>query len=149
MATQLKLVGGEEEQPIEKKNPVTEVFEFWRVVMEKARAQLGPVRVRKIAEALRIGYTVDDLRLAIVGCKYDNWSQGQNDRNMVYDDIELICRNEVKIDQFMSLGELYMQKTEARAKREAEATSPGVPMPADVRARLDALFSRHLTKGKT
>lgn len=149
MAAQLKLIEGGEEQVGEStSNPVQTVFEFWRVLMEKPRAQLGEVRRKKIAAALRIGYSVDDLRLAIVGCKYDNWSQGENENHRKYDDLELICRDEVRIDRFVELGDEYMKRTARREQERAEAEKPGTAMPADVRARLDALFGKFLKKGK-
>lgn len=143
MATQLKLVGGEEEATQPETNPVDAVFEFWRVLMEKTRAQLGPTRRKKIAESIAMGYSVDDLRLAIVGCKFDAWSQGQNPNSKAYNDIELICRDETRVDRFMELGEIYMKRTAERERKRIEAETPGVQMPDSVRARLDALFSRH------
>lgn len=148
MTVQLKLIeGGEEQTTPAPGDPAFDVFEFWRVVMEKPRSHLGHTRRSKINAALKIGYSVDDLRLAIVGCKYDNWSQGENDRHRKYDDIELICRDEVRIDRFIELGDEYMRRSEKREKERLEREAPGVPMPPNVRARLDALFSKHLTKG--
>lgn len=150
---QLKLVGdGEQGELLEEtvsKDPVSEIFDFWRVLMEKPHAQLGDKRRLKIRNALRIGYSIDDLRLAIVGCKYDDWSQGGNDRNRAFNDIELICRDETKIDYFIDYGNAYMKKTEQRdaklVKDKADDAERKV-MPPAVRARLDALLSRYKEK---
>lgn len=145
----MKLVSteGATEAPAEQTEPVITVFEFWRTLMGKPRAQLGPKRRQRLSAAMSIGYSVDDLRLAIVGCKFDNWSQGQNDRGNVYDDLELICRDETKIDFFMRKGEEYLKRAAAREKTIIEAADPGVPMPDAIRARLDALFCKF--KGTT
>ena len=154
MAAQLKLVGEEEQGDLLAgvvKDPVEEIFEYWKVLMDKPHAQLGPKRRMKIREALKIGYSVDDLRLAIVGCKYDHWSQGENNRNRPFNDIELICRDETKIDYFIDFGNVYMRKTEERDKKliaKQQEDQQRKPMPDNVRARLDALFNRQ-KEGKT
>lgn len=131
------------------KDPVLEVFEFWKAMMTKERSQLGAKRKTAITAALRMGYAVDDLRLAIVGCKFDAWSQGQNDRQRVFDDIELICRDETKIDLFIDLGNEYMRRAQ-RKDQQAEVTAADEPkrttMPDYVREKLDALFSKHRGK---
>lgn len=144
-AAQLQLIDGGAQQ-VEQGDEVGRVFEYWKIVMEKQKAQLGDVRRRKIGAALRMGYTVDDIQLAIVGCKFDNWSQGENDRQMKYDDIELICRDETKIDRYMELGRNYLARIERVERERHEREQPGVKMPDDVRARLDAILSRHRKK---
>jgi hypothetical protein len=127
-------------------DPVFELFEFWRVVMGHERAQLGPKRRQKIRAAFDIGYTLDDLKLAVVGCKYSPMHQGQNERNTIYDDIELIVRDEAHVDKFMRVGEqkirLAMERERETADREQSKES-AVSMPADVRAKLDAIFAKH------
>lgn len=146
MGAQLKLVADASPQTM---SPTEQVFDFWKTVMEKPRAQLGPTRSKSISSALAIGYSVDDLQLAIVGCKFDAWSQGQNDRSTPYNDVELICRNETKIDRFMELGEVYMKKTAERDAREAAEKKGDVErhaMTPDTRARLDAILARHKRK---
>lgn len=72
-------------------------------------------RQNLISSRLRDGYTEDDLKLAIFGCTVSKWHQGQNDRNLIYDSIELIFRSADKIDKFMDLGQLELDKREALA----------------------------------
>jgi len=125
------------------KDPVLEVFEFWKVMMMKERSQLGFARREKITRALKIGYTVDDLRLAIVGCKFDAWSQGENKSQMRYNDIELICRDEVRIDRFIEFGQEYMRRAQRKEKEARERdTSDAVPMPDYIKQKLEDLFKK-------
>jgi hypothetical protein len=49
--------------------PVALVFEHWQRVMNKPRAKLGEKRRKAIAARLAEGYTVDELRSAVDGCK--------------------------------------------------------------------------------
>lgn len=134
--------------PIEFDDPIRVVFDFWKAVAGHERSQLGDVRRLAIRKALAMGYTVDDLRLAILGCKVSNFHQGQNDRATAFDDIELICRNEVKIDYFLKLGEKRVNeaiaKQEADEKRLAEEGKPRTPIPPNVRAMLDKLYATYL-----
>lgn len=153
MRPELKLVGQEQQGNLLDgvvSDPVLEVFEYWKVLMDKQRSQLGHARKEKIHRALAIGYTVDDLKLAIVGCKYDAWSQGQNKNSMRYDDVELICRDEVRIDRFIELGQEYMRRAQASDEKKAEQVKDAaerVKMPDYVRAKLDALFSKYKKGG--
>ena len=47
-------------------------------------------------------YTVDQIKMAITGCSMTPHNMGQNDNNKKYDDIELICRDGVKVETFAS-----------------------------------------------
>lgn len=151
MAAQLSLVGKDEQPDLLQgvcSDPVHEVFEFWKALMDKPHAQLGPKRKSKIREVLSMGYTVEQVKLAIVGCKYDNWSQGENDRHRKFDDIELICRNEVNIDRFIEIGNEYMAKAKrVEAEKAKDEAAKAAPMPDYVRVKLGALFEKHRRKG--
>lgn len=81
------------------------VFEYWQRVMDHPQAKLDGKRLKAIKGRLSDGYSVADLCRAVDGCKADPWSQGQNDRNTVYDDIELICRDGPKVDKFKRIAE--------------------------------------------
>lgn len=124
-------------------NEVTEVFGFWKELMGHERAQLGEKRTRAIRKALRMGYSVEDLQLAILGCKVSPFHQGQNDRDTSYDDIELICRDEIHIDKFIRLGEERIRQEEVKREKEKADSSLGVPMPDSVRAKLDAMLGKY------
>ena len=73
---------------------VQEVFDFWRQCSGHERARLDDKRVREIARALRWRYSIDDLKLAILGCCADPWyGGGQNERRTVYTHLGLILRD--------------------------------------------------------
>ena len=48
-----------------------------------------------------MGYAVEDLCIAIDGCKASRWHMGENDRRRQYINIELIFRDADHIDDFM------------------------------------------------
>lgn len=99
---------GETEAETEKSrfesNFIREVFDHWIAVHGKPRAKLDDKRRTLIRKALRLGYTVDDLRGAIDGCKASPFHQGDNQDGRVYDDLGLILRDASKIDQFIALA---------------------------------------------
>jgi hypothetical protein len=80
---------------------VLSVFDHWRAVMGHPASKLTPKRRRLVIQRLRDGYTVDQLRSAIDGCRLDPHNMGHNDRNTVYDDLELICRDGEHVERFM------------------------------------------------
>lgn len=77
------------------------VIGFWREHMKHPKAALDTKREKAITARLRDGYSVDDLILAVKGCKLTPHNMGKNDRNQVYDDIELICRDAAHVDRFI------------------------------------------------
>ncbi len=82
--------------------PVRAVFEYWRQVMNHPGALLDTKRSRAIAARLKSGFSIEQLKQAIDGCKASPWHQGQNDRHQVYDDIELICRDAKRVEAFIA-----------------------------------------------
>jgi hypothetical protein len=80
---------------------VLAIFDYWREVMRKPRAVLDDKRHRAIAKAL-LNYSVDDIKQAVDGCRSTPFHMGDNERHQLYNDIELICRNSVQIERFMS-----------------------------------------------
>lgn len=77
------------------------VFGFWRDFMKHPKAALDAKREKAITARLRDGYSPEDLILAVKGCKLTPHNMGKNDRNQVYDDIELICRDAAHVDRFI------------------------------------------------
>jgi hypothetical protein len=67
-------------------------------------AKLDDRRKRTISARLRDGYTVEVLKQAIDGCKRSSFHMGENDRNTVYDSLDLILRNAEKVDGFVELA---------------------------------------------
>lgn len=84
--------------------PVTVVFDYWRKATGHAKARLDDKRRKVIAARIKDGYRVEDLKRAVDGCLASPWHQGQNGNKRKYDDIELICRNASKVDQFIALA---------------------------------------------
>jgi hypothetical protein len=82
------------------------VFAHWQAVMDHATAKLTPGRRKCIDARLRDGYTPDQLKQAVDGCKSSAYHQGGNDRQAVYDDLTLICRSGEKVEQFLG----YLRK---------------------------------------
>lgn len=87
--------------PNDRKDQVLEVFRHWQNVHEKHQFRLTPVRRKMIRARLQDGYTVDQIKQAIEGCKISPYHQGENDRRTVYDDLELICRTPDNLERFM------------------------------------------------
>jgi hypothetical protein len=80
---------------------VSEVFDHWKTALSHPRAVLDAKREKAILARLKDGFSVADLKAAVDGCKADPFSMGQNDRNQVYDDIALICRDASHVEKFI------------------------------------------------
>lgn len=83
---------------------VAVIFDYWKSVHEHPRAQLDPKRKRAISDRLK-AYSIEDLKKAIDGCKKSPHHQGKNDQGTIYDDIELICRDSKRVEQFIHYAE--------------------------------------------
>lgn len=97
-----------------KKEKVTEneqeIFDYWAKRTDRFKTKLTSKRLTKIRNGLKSGYSVDDLKQAIDGCMSSDYHQGANDQNKIYDELELILRNEDCIERFMS----YKRKAKVR-----------------------------------
>lgn len=80
-----------------KPDPVQLVFDHWRGVHRKPRAQLDAKRRKLIRGALG-AYSEADLCQAISGYQNSPHHMGQNDKATVYDSIELMLRDAEHID---------------------------------------------------
>jgi len=80
-----------------------EAFEYWLLVMNKSSSstKLTDKRKKTINARLKDGYTINQIKQAIDGCKNDPFSMGDNDRRKPFNDIELICRTGEKLESFM------------------------------------------------
>lgn len=94
---------------------VEQVFDRWKGTMGHTRAKLDQKRAKAIRAMLTVGYTVEDLQLAIFGCSISPFHQGQNDRSTRFDDIALICRDAEHVDKFIALAEKTIAKRTQRA----------------------------------
>jgi len=88
-------------RPVVQPDPVETIFGYWQKVMESPRSKLDAKRRKAIKAALALGYSPGDLCRAIRGCSKTPHNMGQNDRNQVYNGIDLIFRNADQIDRFL------------------------------------------------
>ena len=92
--------------------PERAVFEFWiKTMKKKPKTVFGDKRRSSVTSRLEDGYTVDQLKTAILGCSITPHNCGDNDRQTPYQDLELICRNETKVDQFIENWESHLQRS--------------------------------------
>lgn len=82
-----------------KHDDVAAVFDHWRITMNHAKARLDDKRKKQIAAALKLGYSVDDLKRSITGYSRSPFHMGINDNGQRYDGLDLILRNAEKIDK--------------------------------------------------
>jgi len=75
------------------------VFDYWKGRMKKKGARFTPQRRSKVQARLKDGFQVSDLKRAVDGCAMNPWNNGA-ETGKVYDDLELICRNATKVEQF-------------------------------------------------
>ncbi len=80
---------------------VKSVFQFWQEHLKHSKSVLDSKRAKAIAARLKDGYSVEDLTTAVRGCALTPHNMGDNDRNQVYDDIELICRDAKHVEMFI------------------------------------------------
>lgn len=83
---------------------VQEIFDHWVAVHGKRQAKLNGKRRQKIAARLREGYSMDDLKAAIEGCRASEFHMGANAEKKVYDDLALICRDGSQVEKFVDLN---------------------------------------------
>lgn len=105
-----------------------EIFDYWRRIHGHERARMDDKRRRAITAMLSIGYSENDLKLAIFGCKWSTFHQGRNDGQTIYDAITLILRDAEHVDKFMAIGESRMREIESRRQQRAELAA--IPAPA-------------------
>ena len=110
---------------------ISEIFAHWQRVMNHPRAKLDASRRRAIAARLKEGYTVEQIKAAIDGCKASDFHQGKNDAGAIYDGLTLICRNAEKVDWFIALNKKAASKREPwqNAGRSAPQTAEPVNLP--------------------
>ena len=62
-----------------------QVFQHWQTVMNHPHAKLDKKRKGKIKQALKLGYSVADLKQAIDGCAKTPFNMGKNDNGQRYE----------------------------------------------------------------
>lgn len=81
-----------------KSSDVQVLFEYWKKVNQMKRGVLNDKRRGHITARLKEGYSVEDLKRAIVGNRVSEWHQENGHR-----DIGLVCRNAEKTDNFLRI----------------------------------------------
>jgi hypothetical protein len=102
---------------------VSEVFEYWKIRLNKPKSKLDKARARKIQERLKDGYTVQDLQTAVDGCSHSAFHNGDNSSRTSYLDISLICRDAEHVDRFVQIEEDYQKKQKSKALYQARLNS--------------------------
>jgi hypothetical protein len=83
-----------------KPNPCEEVFKFWQITLSHEKAILDDKRKKFISSALK-NFSVDDLKMAIVGCSLTPHNMGQNEAGEIYDKISVIFKDAEQIERFI------------------------------------------------
>lgn len=83
---------------------VLKVFGEWQSVMGHEKTKLTPARAKLIAKRVK-EYGIESCINAVRGCSRSPWHMGENPSGKRYDSIELIFRNEEKIEGFFELEE--------------------------------------------
>lgn len=81
-----------------------EVFVYWRKATGKPKASFTAQRRQKVRARLREGYSVVSIKKAIDFVAGDSFYNGDNDAGKAYLDLELICRNATKLEQYIERG---------------------------------------------
>ena len=80
----------------------TQVFQYWQSVMNHPKTKFDKKRESKINQALKLGYSVTDLKKAIDGCAKTPYNMGKNDSGQLFNYISLIFRDAEHIDRFIN-----------------------------------------------
>jgi hypothetical protein len=85
-----------------KEQVVNDIFAHWQSALGHLQARLDKKRRRVINEALKLGYTAEELKQAISGCALTPFNTGDNERGQRYDGLQLILRDAEHIDRFIA-----------------------------------------------
>ena len=77
---------------------IQQAFDYWRRRCNHPRAKLGLERAAAVKARLKSGHSLLDVMRAIDGAAWDAFVNEETGKK--YDELELICRNEVKFDRF-------------------------------------------------
>lgn len=83
------------------KNEIQEIFEFWKTTFNKNnRTLLDDPRKKKVLARLKQGYSVEDIKRAIVG-----YSKSQFHIEGNHTDLSLICRDSAHLEKFLDTSQ--------------------------------------------
>lgn len=98
---------------------VQNIFTCWQEVMGHQNSKLDDKRKKLIQNALKLGYTVENLKAAILGCSLTPHNIGQNDRNQRYDGLHIIFKDADQIDRFIYNSKHPPKNLNAQQQRES------------------------------
>jgi uncharacterized protein YdaU (DUF1376 family) len=84
------------------KDMSSDIFNHWKTVLNHPKAILDAKLQRLIASRLEDGFSPEDLKSAIDGCRASAWHMGDNDRHKKFDSLSLIFRDAEHVEKFMS-----------------------------------------------
>lgn len=98
-------------------------YEYWKLRCRHPRAKLGLERAAAVKARLKSGHSLLDVLRAIDGAAWDAFV---GDGGKKYDELELICRNEVKFDRFVDAWGLAVSRGKLSRVLNAYCLPPGV-----------------------
>jgi len=87
------------------------IFSYWRDCMGKPKAKFLKERKACIKARIKEGFTVDQIKQAVDGCKKSPHHMGKNDSNAVYNDLTLICRKGTMLEWFINNNNSPCERT--------------------------------------
>ena len=84
---------------------VKTIFEFWMEILNHPKAKLDTKRHSCIISALKLGYTEEELKKAIIGVSKSPYHMGKNKYGVVYDHLSLILRDSECIERFIQFAD--------------------------------------------
>lgn len=86
---------------------ISELFNYWKETHQSPRSKLDDKRKKLIKSALGL-YSVEDLKLAILGCSYSGFHMGKDPKTngKQHNGIDLILRDADHIDSFIKMAEI-------------------------------------------
>ena len=106
------------------------IFDYWKQVMQKNNSsKFTKERSGKVKARLKDGYTVDQIKQAILGCSMTPHNMGKNENGKLYDDLELICRSGSNVERFAQNVNtvIHNQPMSDAARQTLEAGRRGAP----------------------
>lgn len=106
---------------------IHDVFAYWvaRCSKDRERTILGEKRYKAVHGRLKEGHTVDDLKEAIDGAAVDAYV---SEKGIRYDDLELICRDEVKVQAFRKRAQIAASRLTPKQTIEKLRAVAGEPI---------------------
>lgn len=88
---------------------VEKLFADWQRIVGKKASKMGPARFDALKKMIELGYTDEQFELAFYGAKHNPFMSG----GKKFQDLELICRNEAKFEDFANRGAVALRAVKA------------------------------------